>query len=66
MVVTAKLGYGLLSGSVGMSAEGLNCPMDGMSNVVELIGVSVAARPPDENHPYNKENEGARPRRSAA
>jgi cation diffusion facilitator family transporter len=52
MVGIAKLGYGLISNSVGMSADGVNSLMDGVSNVVELIGVSVAARPPDENHPY--------------
>lgn len=52
VVGTAKFGYGLFSNSVGMSADGINSLMDGISNIVELIGVSVAARPPDENHPY--------------
>jgi cation diffusion facilitator family transporter len=52
VVATAKLGYGLVSNSVGMSADGINSLMDGISNIVELVGVSVAARPPDENHPY--------------
>jgi cation diffusion facilitator family transporter len=52
VVATAKLGYGLSSNSVGMSADGLNSLMDAMSNVVEIVGVSIAARPPDRNHPY--------------
>jgi cation diffusion facilitator family transporter len=35
-----------------MSADGLNSLLDGVSNVVGLIGLAVAARPPDPNHPY--------------
>lgn len=52
LLAGAKLGYGLLTGSVSMTADGVNSLMDGFSNVVELIGISVAARPPDPNHLY--------------
>jgi len=48
----AKLGFGLLSGSLAMVADGVNSLMDAGSNVLELIGISVASRPPDRNHLY--------------
>lgn len=51
-VAVAKLGYGLYTNSLSMSADGLNSLLDGVSNVVGLIGLAVAARPPDPNHPY--------------
>jgi cation diffusion facilitator family transporter len=52
LVAIAKLSYGLLSGSLSMTADGLNSLMDGAANVVGLIGLAIAARPPDPNHPY--------------
>jgi cation diffusion facilitator family transporter len=52
LVAFAKLGYGLTSGSVAMSADGAQSLLDGLSNVVGLISVAVAARPPDEEHHY--------------
>jgi cation diffusion facilitator family transporter len=51
-VAAAKLGYGLYTHSLSMTADGLNSLLDGASNVVGLIGLAVAARPPDPNHPY--------------
>ncbi len=52
LVALAKLGVGLLAGSLAMIADGLHSLLDGASNVVALIGVSVAARPADNDHPY--------------
>ncbi|MGA7673024.1 MAG: cation diffusion facilitator family transporter [Nitrolancea sp.] len=52
LVAFAKLGYGLASNSLSMTADGLNSLLDGASNVVGLIGLAIAARPPDPNHPY--------------
>ncbi|HEX7102595.1 MAG TPA: cation diffusion facilitator family transporter [Nitrolancea sp.] len=52
VVAVAKLGYGLYTNSLSMTADGLNSLLDGASNVVGLIGLAVAARPPDPNHPY--------------
>jgi cation diffusion facilitator family transporter len=51
-VAAAKLGYGLFSNSLSMTADGLNSLLDGAANVVGLIGLAVAARPADPNHPY--------------
>ena len=51
-VSAAKLAYGRWSGAVAMSADGLHSMLDAMSNVVLLVGLRVASRPPDRNHPY--------------
>jgi len=52
VVAGAKLGYGLVTGSVAMTADGFHSLFDGSSNVIGLIGMALAARPPDESHPY--------------
>jgi len=51
-VAVAKLVLGLALGSLAMTADGLHSFLDGASNVVALIGLAVAARPPDADHPY--------------
>jgi cation diffusion facilitator family transporter len=52
VVAGAKLGYGLSTGSVAMTADGFHSVLDGSSNVVGLLAMALAARPPDERHPY--------------
>ncbi|WP_051913748.1 cation diffusion facilitator family transporter [Thermorudis peleae] len=52
LVALAKLSYGLLTQSLSMTADGLNSLMDAAANIVGLVGVEVAARPPDSSHPY--------------
>ena len=52
MVAIAKLGYGLWTQSVAMTADGLQSLLDGFSNVIGLASIAVAARPPDEQHHY--------------
>jgi cation diffusion facilitator family transporter len=54
-VAVAKLGYGLRTGSVALSADGVQSLLDGLANVVGLIGIAIAARPPDQDHPYGHE-----------
>ncbi len=51
-VAAAKLGYGFVSGSVAMSADGFHSLLDGFANVVGIIGIAVAARPPDREHHF--------------
>lgn len=51
-VASAKLGYGLWTSSVAMTADGLQSFLDGMANIVGLAGIAVAARPPDEQHQF--------------
>lgn len=54
-VATAKFGWGTLSGSVAMTADGLQSYLDAAANVVGLIGIAIASRPPDEDHLYGHE-----------
>ncbi|MCA9421656.1 MAG: cation transporter, partial [Nitrospira sp.] len=51
-VAAAKWGYGVVTHSVGMQADGLHSAFDGLSNVIGLIGLWLTAPPPDANHPY--------------
>ncbi|MEW6586857.1 MAG: cation diffusion facilitator family transporter, partial [Nitrospirota bacterium] len=51
-VALAKALYGYFTNSIAMASDGLHSFFDGMSNVVGLIGIWIAAHPPDEDHPY--------------
>ncbi len=51
-VALAKLAWGVVSGSVAMQADGFHSMFDGVSNVVGLIGMGLAGRPADKEHPY--------------
>jgi len=51
-VAVAKLIVGGLSASISMVADGFHSLTDGASNVVGLVAMSIAGRPPDEDHPY--------------
>lgn len=51
-VALAKLVWGLLSGSVAMQADGFHSLFDGASNVIGLVGIYLASRPADADHPY--------------
>ncbi len=51
-VAAAKWGYGVVTHSLGMQADGLHSTFDGLSNVIGLIGLWLTAPPPDANHPY--------------
>ena len=55
IAAAGKLGYGISSGSVAMSADGVQSLLDGVGNIVGLIGIAVAARPPDQDHQYGHE-----------
>ncbi|MFZ3148225.1 MAG: cation diffusion facilitator family transporter [Methanothrix sp.] len=47
-----KGGYGLLTNSLSMSADGLHSLFDGTSNIIGLVGIALAARPPNKEYPY--------------
>jgi cation diffusion facilitator family transporter len=51
-VALGKLIYGIFIDSVSMQADGFHSVFDGTSNVVGLIGMGMAARPADSDHPY--------------
>jgi cation diffusion facilitator family transporter len=51
-VALAKLVAGVSSGLASVTADGLHSFIDGGSNVLGLVAMSIAAQPADENHPY--------------
>ncbi len=51
-VAAAKISLGYYTGAVSIISDGFHSLTDSASNVVALVGVSVARRPPDANHPY--------------
>jgi cation diffusion facilitator family transporter len=51
-VALAKVVVGLSSGAAAVTADGLHSFIDGGSNVLGLVAMSVASRPADEDHPY--------------
>ncbi len=55
LVAGLKLSVGLAAGSTAMAADGVQSSLDGLSNVIGLIGIAAASRPPDEDHPYGHE-----------
>lgn len=52
VVAATKLVTGIITGTVAMIADGFHSSMDASSNVIGLVGVQMAAQPPDEDHPY--------------
>ena len=52
LVTAAKLIVGYLTGSLSIIADGLDSLFDGVTNVIGLIAIYVARRPPDDDHPY--------------
>ena len=51
-VALVKIALGYLTGAISILSDGFHSLTDSASNVVALVGVSVARRPPDANHPY--------------
>lgn len=52
IVAVAKIALGFATGAVSIVSDGFHSLTDSASNVVALVGVSVARRPPDADHPY--------------
>jgi cation diffusion facilitator family transporter len=51
-VAGGKLSIGFLTGTLSMVADGFHSTLDASSNVIGLMGNALAARPPDDDHPY--------------
>jgi cation diffusion facilitator family transporter len=51
-VALVKIALGYMTGAISILSDGFHSLTDSASNVVALVGVSVARRPPDANHPY--------------
>lgn len=52
LVALAKMAWGYISHSAAMQADGIHSLFDGTSNIIALVGLSIAARPADDDHPY--------------
>jgi cation diffusion facilitator family transporter len=52
VATTIKLVIGYRTGSISLIANGFDSVFDSASNVVGLVGIYLAARPADEEHPY--------------
>jgi cation diffusion facilitator family transporter len=52
LVAGAKITVGSATGSLSMVADGFHSALDGTSNVIGLVGMTIAERPPDDDHPY--------------
>ena len=51
-VAIAKIAFGYASGAISILTDGFHSLTDSASNVVGLVGVRAAQRPPDQDHPY--------------
>jgi cation diffusion facilitator family transporter len=51
-VAGAKVVVGYLFGLLSLTADGIHSTIDGLNNVVGLVAVASASRPPDVDHPY--------------
>jgi len=51
-VAGAKLTLGYFTDSLAIIADGWHSLFDGVSNVIGLVGILLASRPVDRNHPY--------------
>ncbi|NYT18997.1 MAG: cation transporter [Methanosarcinales archaeon] len=52
MVAFAKIVYGTITNTLSMKSDGYHSLFDGISNIVGIIAIFVAAKPPDKTHPY--------------
>jgi cation diffusion facilitator family transporter len=51
-VAGAKVAAGMWFHVLSLTADGLHSSLDGLNNVVALVVLAIAHRPPDEGHPY--------------
>ncbi len=52
LATAVKLAAGIATGALSVVADGFDSLFDGISNLVGLVGLNVASRPPDKDHPY--------------
>ena len=52
LVAVAKIAFGHHTQTLSMVADGFHSLLDGSSNIVGLLALGFAARPPDHNHHY--------------
>ncbi|MFP4655630.1 MAG: cation diffusion facilitator family transporter [Methanohalobium sp.] len=52
IVALAKIIYGRFTNTLSMESDGYHSFIDGVSNITGLVGIQIASRPPDKEHPY--------------
>ena len=52
LLAGGRVAVGVLTGSVAITADGMNNLSDASSNIVSLVGFKLGARPADSEHPY--------------
>jgi cation diffusion facilitator family transporter len=51
-IAAVKIALGYSTGAISILSDGFHSLTDSAANVVGLVGVAIARRPPDQNHPY--------------
>ena len=51
-VAVAKLAFGYSTGAISIISDGFHSLTDGASNVMALVAMRAARKPPDDDHPY--------------
>ena len=51
-LATAKLGWGFATSTLGLVADGFHSLLDSCASVIGVVGVTLAAEPPDREHQY--------------
>ena len=51
-VAASKIGVGYAYNIVSLQADGFHSTFDALSNVIGLVALGIATRPPDPEHPY--------------
>jgi cation diffusion facilitator family transporter len=51
-VAMVKIIIGIITGRLTILADGLHSILDGANNIIGILAINVAAKPPDSEHPY--------------
>lgn len=52
IVALSKIIYGMITNTSSMIADGYHSMSDGASNIIGIVGIWLASKPADKNHPY--------------
>lgn len=52
LVSVAKIVWGYISNTLSMIADGFHSLLDATSNIIGIVGLTIAMKPPDPGHPY--------------
>jgi len=52
LVAMSKIFYGYYTDTLSIQADGYHSLSDGIANIVGIIGIQIASKPPDKDHPY--------------